>query len=49
MKAAGMRLAVLTNKPHERGIETVEAVYGAGYFSFILGEQEGMPKKPDPT
>lgn len=49
MKAAGMQLAVLTNKPHERGIETVEAVYGAGYFACILGEQEGMPKKPDPT
>ncbi len=49
MKAAGMKLAVLTNKPHQRGIETVEAVYGAGYFSVIQGEQEGLPKKPDPT
>lgn len=49
MKAAGMKLAVLTNKPHQRGIETVEAVYGKGFFDCILGEQEGLPKKPDPA
>lgn len=49
MKAAGMKLAVFTNKPHQRGIETVEAVYGKGFFDVVLGEQEGLPKKPDPT
>ncbi len=26
----------------------MEAVYGKGYFDYILGEQEGIPKKPDP-
>lgn len=49
MKEAGMKLAVLTNKPHQRGIETVEAVYGKGFFDYILGEQESIPKKPDPA
>lgn len=49
MKKAGMKLAVLTNKPHERALENVEAVYGKGYFDLILGEREGIPKKPDPT
>lgn len=49
MKEAGMMLAVLTNKPHDRGVESVEAVYGKGYFDYILGEQEGLPKKPDPA
>lgn len=49
MKANGMKLAVLTNKPHDRGVENVEAVYGKGYFDYILGEQEGIPKKPDPA
>lgn len=49
MKAAGMKLAVLTNKPHDRGVENVEAVYGKGYFDYILGEKEGIPKKPDPA
>lgn len=49
MKASGMKLAVLTNKPHDRGVENVEAVYGKGYFDYILGEKEGIPKKPDPA
>ena len=44
MKAAGWKLAVLTNKPHDRGIESVEAVYGKGYFDYILGEQEEFRK-----
>lgn len=49
MKKAGMKLLVLTNKPHQRAVENVEAVYGKGYFDDILGEQEGIPKKPDTT
>lgn len=49
MKKAGMKLFVFTNKPHARAIENVECVYGKGYFDYILGEQEGIPKKPDPT
>ena len=49
MKASGMKLAVLTNKPHDRGVESVEAVYGKELFDYILGEQEGIPKKPSPT
>lgn len=49
MKKVGMKILVLTNKPHQRAIENVEAVYGKGYFDDILGEQEGIPKKPDIT
>lgn len=49
MKKAGMKILVLTNKPHQRAVENVEAVYGKGYFDDILGEQDGIPKKPDIT
>lgn len=49
LKAKGIRIAVLTNKPHERAVETLNLVFGNGYFDYILGEQEGLPKKPDPT
>lgn len=49
MKQAGMKLAVLTNKPHARALDNIRAVYGEGYFDYVLGEQEGIPKKPDPT
>ncbi|MCI6676779.1 MAG: HAD family hydrolase [Clostridiales bacterium] len=49
MKQAGMKLAVLTNKPHTRALDNIKAVYGEHFFDYILGEQEGIPKKPDPT
>lgn len=48
LKEAGMKLAVLTNKPHEQGVETVETVFGPGYFDLVLGEQPGRARKPDP-
>lgn len=49
MKQAGTKLAVVTNKPHDRAIEVVEAVYGKGYFDSIIGFCEERPRKPDPA
>lgn len=48
MKSLGMKLAVVTNKPHLRAITVVETLYGQGYFEFIIGQQSGIKKKPDP-
>lgn len=48
MKSLGIKLAVLTNKPHNRAITVVESLYGKGYFDYILGQQQGIGKKPDP-
>lgn len=48
MKSIGLKLAVFTNKPHDRAITVVESLYGKEYFDFILGQQEGIIKKPDP-
>ena len=44
-----MKIAVVSNKPHAQAVDTVEYVFGKGYFDAIIGEQEGIPKKPDPT
>lgn len=49
MKQKGMKLAVVTNKPHLRAVTVVEYLFGKNYFDEIIGQQEGMPKKPDPT
>ncbi len=49
MKARGMRIAVLSNKPHARTLENIESIFGRGYFDLIYGEQPGVPKKPDPA
>ena len=49
MKEQGIKLAVVTNKPHDRAVTVVEYLFGAGYFDYILGEGRGFPKKPDPA
>lgn len=49
MKARGLQIAVLSNKPHARTVENIETIFGRGYFDRIYGEQPGVPKKPDPA
>lgn len=49
IKAKGIQIAVLSNKPHDRTVENVEKVFGEGYFDVILGEKEGINRKPDPS
>ncbi len=49
LKERGIRTAVVSNKGQEQATENVETVFGAGYFDLILGEREGIPRKPDPT
>lgn len=49
IKRHGMKIAVVSNKPHAQAVDTVEHVFGKGYFDAIIGEREGIPKKPDPT
>lgn len=49
VKERGIKIAVVSNKPHIQAVNTTEYVFGKGYFDLILGEKEGIPKKPDPT
>lgn len=49
MKVRGIRIAVLSNKPHERTVENIETVFGKGYFDIVAGEQPGITRKPDPA
>lgn len=48
LKENKIKTAVFSNKPHDQAVECVEAVFGAGYFDCIRGEQPGTPKKPAP-
>lgn len=48
LKNRGVRLAVLSNKPNPAAVKAVEAIYGADCFDLILGQQEGIPRKPSP-
>lgn len=49
MRAAGMKLAVLSNKPDKQAVHVVESVFGKQTFQWIQGQKEGVPRKPDPT
>lgn len=48
LKAAGVRMAVLTNKPHAAAGPIVERYY-PGVFDAVQGAVVGAPLKPDPT
>lgn len=50
LKAQGIHLAVLSNKPHDRTIANVEDVFGRDCFERVYGEREdmGIEKKPAP-
>lgn len=49
LRKAGVRLAVLSNKPHEQAVKVVREIFGAGVFDYVSGQQEKIRKKPDPA
>ena len=49
LKEAGIRMAVLSNKPHLQTIDVVREFFGEDTFAHVQGQQEGVPRKPDPT
>lgn len=49
LKRRGIRIAVLSNKAHDRTVESIEAVFGKGFFDIIAGEKPGIRRKPDPA
>lgn len=49
LKARGLKLAVLSNKPHGQTIEVIETLFGKDCFDHIQGQKEGIPIKPDPA
>lgn len=48
LKEKGVRLAVLSNKPHERTKEVIRAVFGEDCFDIVRGQMESVAKKPSP-
>ncbi len=49
LKQKGIKIAVVTNKPHQSAVKMVETLFGEGYFDLITGAKDDTPKKPDPT
>ena len=49
LAGAGLRLAVLSNKPHDFTRLCVDNLLPGHSFDLILGQREGVAKKPDPA
>jgi phosphoglycolate phosphatase len=49
LRADGVRLAVLSNKPHELTKRIVSGLLGCSDFEQVLGARPDTPAKPDPT
>lgn len=48
LKEKGVKIAVLSNKPHAETVSVIEALFGKGYFDVIQGQTEDVAIKPSP-
>ena len=48
LKAQGVNVACLTNKPHKTALSIIESFFGSS-FSLVWGQRDGFPVKPDPS
>ena len=49
LRARGIPLAVLSNKPHAFTTQIVEKLFPQHTFAAVLGNREGLAHKPDPA
>ncbi len=49
IKAQGIQMAILSNKPHFATCSVITSLFGEGYFDCVYGQREDVPIKPDPT
>ena len=48
LREKGIRIAVLSNKPHARTKEVICSVFGENSFDVVRGQMDGVLKKPSP-
>ena len=49
LRACGLKLGIVTNKPHAATVRLIEKFFPADTFSFVRGDDGSFPCKPDPT
>jgi len=49
LRGRGSRLGMISNKPHRFTVLCGEHFFPAATFEVILGQREGVPRKPDPA
>jgi phosphoglycolate phosphatase len=48
LSSHGLRLNVLSNKPHDSTVQCIEEFFPVGKFDMVLGHRPGENPKPDP-
>ncbi len=48
LKEKGLKIAVLSNKPHVETIHVIETLFGKAYFDCIQGQKDNVAIKPSP-
>lgn len=48
LKAQGIKIAVLSNKPHGAAVEVVHKIFGQDMFHKVQGQTSEIPRKPSP-
>ena len=49
LQARGIRLAILSNKPHDFTVHCVASLLPDWRFDLVFGQREGIPPKPHPA
>jgi phosphoglycolate phosphatase len=49
LQLLGTKIAVLTNKPAPTAQKCVDDFFGRWRFDAVVGQMDGLPKKPDPS
>ena len=49
IKAQGIKMVILSNKPHFATCGVITSLFGEDYFDCVYGQREDVPIKPDPT
>ncbi len=49
LRQKGLKLAVITNKPHEATVKVLKKFFSQDMFDFIAGDSGDFPVKPDPA
>lgn len=49
LRRRGVRMAVASNKYHVATVKIIDHFFGADTFELVLGNRDGVPRKPEPT
>jgi phosphoglycolate phosphatase len=49
LRLAGLKVAVLSNKPHEFVVQTINLLFPDFHFDLLYGDRPNVPRKPDPA